>query len=89
MDPTQVGVAQYIKKNNSKVYGGEAAIIFTVLKDIPQNEPIRFMLTVKNNFYRNLPLPLKVEMSGIHIAPVEMDTLVRALTKPLSAMLAL
>ena len=89
MDPTQVGVAQYIKKNNSKVYGGEAAIIFTVLKDIPQNEPIRFMLTVKNNNYRNLPLPLKVEMSGIHIAPVEMDTLVRALTKPLSAMLAL
>ena len=82
------------------VYGGEAAIIFTVLRDIPQNEPIRFMLTVKNNNFRNRPLPLKVEMSGIHIAPVEMDPLVRALdkpskryaralTKPLSAMLAL
>ena len=46
-----VGAGHYTRMNTSSAplrgeYGGEVKIVFTVLKDIPANTPLRFIITV-------------------------------------------
>ena len=72
-----VGAGIWHHKQSATAYGGESSISFTVLRDIPVDTPLAFVVTVRNGQYRNAPPKIRVEMSGIKIASSLMTPLTR------------